>query len=452
MLNVLRGAPAVFLVHQTARLTIVVSLAVGASALPMRVTAAQVPPTQQDTGRRPKPALDTARRVVPPPDSARRSAPARPPTSPADSAAPVVVAPKPQPGQLSRPLRVCAGGDVTLGTNLDTAWARKAHARMRDLWRMSDDPDSLLAPLKPLLTDADVVLLNVEGAIGAGYAPRKCAKRAQNCYAFRQPVSAARALRAVAESSVVVGNIANNHSHDAGPEGLDATRTHLRRAGVRVTGADTLATPVVVSTGDTIAVLGFHTSEDTPDARDLAAVYRHVKRAVDRYGVVIVTMHLGAEGEKAQRTRDTTEIFLQKLDRGNPVAFANAALAAGATLVVGHGPHVLRAAEWRGTRLILYSLGNLLTYGPFGLKEPMSRGAVACMTIDSAGVVSEAALKSTMQLAPGILRADSTGRAARLVDSLSALDFPRSGVQVDTTGVLRQRDVESSRRPPLPPR
>ena len=355
-----------------------------------------------------------------------------------------------QRGQLSRPLRVCAGGDVTLGTNLDTAWARKAHARMRDLWQMSDAPDTLLLPLKPLMANADVVLLNVEGAIGAGYAPRKCGRRAQNCYAFRQPVAAARALRAVAESAVVVGNVANNHSHDAGPQGLDATVAHLRRAGVRVTGADTVATSVVTPSGDTIGVLGFHTSEDTPDARDLAAVYRHVKRAVDRYGVVIVTMHLGAEGDKAQRTRDTTEIFLEKLDRGNPVAFANAAFAAGATLVVGHGPHVLRAAEWRGTRLVLYSLGNLLTYGPFGLKEPMSRGAVACATIDSVGVVTDAALKSTVQLAPGILRPDSTQRAARLVDSLSALDFPKSGVQVDSGGAMRPRpDEEAPKRPRL---
>ena len=437
--NTFRRAP-VFAVHKLPRLTLLATLAVVASALPMRVAQAQVPPARPDTAPRARPAPDTTRRVITPTDSARRAAPTRPGT-PADSAAAGAAAPKAQPGQLSRPLRVCAGGDVTLGTNLDTAWARKAHARMRDLWRMSDDPDTLLVPLKPLLADADIVLLNVEGAIGAGYAPRKCPRRAQNCYAFRQPVAAARALRAVAESSVVVGNVANNHSHDAGPEGLAVTRSHLRRAGVRVTGADTIATPVVAPSGDTIAVLGFHTSEDTPDARDLAAVYRHVKRAVDRYGIVIVTMHLGAEGENAQRTRDTTEIFLQKLDRGNPVAFANAALAAGATLVVGHGPHVLRAAEWRGTRLVLYSLGNLLTYGPFGLKEPMSRGAVACMTIDSAGVVSDAALKSTMQLAPGILRADSTGRAARLVDSLSALDFPKSGVQVDSTGVLRPRDA-----------
>ena len=119
--------------------------------------------------------------------------------------------------------------------------------------------------------------------------------------------------------------------------------------------------PVVTRRGDTIAVLGFYTSSDSPDARDLDAVRRHVQRAVDRWGTVIVTVHLGAEGPTAQRTRDSTELFLGTIDRGNPVAFADAALESGATMVIGHGPHVLRAAEWRGDRLVWYSLGNLLT-------------------------------------------------------------------------------------------
>ena len=45
-------------------------------------------------------------------------------------------------------VRVCAGGDVTLGTNLDTAWARVASARLRTRFRQRDDPMSLLAPLQ----------------------------------------------------------------------------------------------------------------------------------------------------------------------------------------------------------------------------------------------------------------------------------------------------------------
>lgn len=350
------------------------------------------------------------------------------------------------------PLRLCAGGDVTLGTNLDTMWAKTAAKKLRAEFRQSDTPASLLEPLRPLFADADVVLINVEGAIGAGFTPAKCGRRALNCFAFRQPVAAAAALRGLADSASVVGNVANNHARDAGDDGFLTSLAHLGRAGVLVTGADTLATPVATRRGDTIAVLGFYTSSDSPDARDLEAVRRHVRRAADRWGIVIVTMHLGAEGAGAQRTRDSTELFLDKIDRGNPVAFANAALESGATMVIGHGPHVLRAAEWREDRVVFYSLGNLLTYGPFRLLEPMNRGAVACADIDSSRHVRAAWLRSTMQLAPGVLRVDTTARAALLVDSLSAIDFPLTGAQIGIDGVLRRRSLADSLPVPTPPR
>lgn len=334
--------------------------------------------------------------------------------------------------------RICAGGDVTLGTNLDTAWARIARKRMRKELHASDAPDSLLAPLRPLFAGADIVLLNVEGAIGSGHVRSKCSRYARNCFAFRQPPQAARALRRVVLPATLVGNVANNHSHDAGKPGFKRTQALLRHAGVLVTGADTLATPVRTPAGDTIGILGFHTSDETPDARDLDAVRRYVAHAVDRWGTVIVTMHLGGEGAAAQRTADSTEVFLD-MDRGNPVAFANTALDAGATMVVGHGPHVLRAAEWHDGRLVLYSLGNLLTYGPFTLREPMNRGAIACATIGADGAVRDARLRPTMQTSAGIVRPDTTGRAITLVDSLSALDFPLTGTRVSSDGSLTPR-------------
>ncbi len=346
--------------------------------------------------------------------------------------------PAPSTAQARVPVRVCAGGDITLGTNLDTAWVKTGARRLRQYGR-SDHPDSILAPLRPLFADADVVLLNVEMAIGSGPTSAKCAKGAANCYAFRAPAAAAPALRALGDSdAVVVGNVANNHARDAGMDGWAATAVLLNRAGVLVTGKDTLATPVMLRDSTRIGVLGFYTGGDTPDARDLAAVRRHVRRAVDTYGTVIVTAHIGAEGAGAQRTRNATELFLTpRIDRGNPVAFANAAFDAGATLVVGHGPHVLRAAEWHDERLVLYSLGNLVTYGPFNVHEPLNRGVVACVDLDSTRVAG-AHLRPTMQRTAGFVMPDPSWRATRLIDSLSALDFPHTGARVDVWGVLRR--------------
>jgi poly-gamma-glutamate capsule biosynthesis protein CapA/YwtB (metallophosphatase superfamily) len=236
--------------------------------------------------------------------------------------------------------------------------------------------------------------------------------------------------------------VANNHARDAGAAGLDSTVALLTRARVLVTGKDTLATPAILPGGRTIGILGFYTSTETPDVRDLAAVRRHVARAAAMYGTVVVTAHLGAEGITAQRTGDSTELFLStRIDRGNPVAFANAALESGAVLVVNHGPHVLRAAEWRDDGMVLHSLGNLLTYGPFNVGEPMNRGAVACVDMAGGRVVG-AALRPTVQIAPGVLRPDRSGRALALVDSLSALDFPATGVRVDAWGELQRRSPD----------
>ena len=337
-------------------------------------------------------------------------------------------------------VRVCAGGDVTLGTNLDTAWTRAGARRLRREFGRSDAPDSLLAPLRPLFADAALVLVNVETAIGNGAATRKCGAKSSNCYMFRAPIAAAAAIRTLgADNGRVVGNVANNHARDAGNESVAITAGHLRRAGVLVTGVDTLATAVTLASGDSVGVLGFYTSSETPDVRDTGAVRRHVARAVAQFGTVIVTAHQGAEGVAAQRTRDGTEWFLAaRIDRGNPVAFARAALDGGAALVVNHGPHVMRAAEWVGEALVLYSLGNLVTYGRFNVTAPLNRGAVACVDLDGPRV-ARAELRPTLQRAAGVVEPDATRRALTLLDSLSALDFPATGVRVLPTGELVRR-------------
>jgi hypothetical protein len=337
---------------------------------------------------------------------------------------------------LSAPVRVCAGGDVTLGTNLDTAWANRASKHMRDVLRRNDSPSSLVAPLRPLFAGADLALVNVESAIGEGPAPSKCGPNSTNCFAFRAPLASARAIRSLAPRAKVVGNLANNHARDAGRVGQDSTVAALRRAGAFVSGDDTLPTLVPTATGDTVAVLGFYTSTETPDARDTAEVRRLVERAADQYPVVIVTMHLGAEGRSAQHTTDSTEIFLG-MDRGNPVAFAEAAVRGGATLVIGHGPHVLRAVEWPANgALVAYSLGNLLTYGPFVLRDPLNRGAVLCATIDTTGRVRSATLAPTIQRAAGVVARDRSRRGIALVNALGRADFPQSAARVNSRGAL----------------
>jgi hypothetical protein len=335
-----------------------------------------------------------------------------------------------------RDVRLCAGGDVSLGTNLDTSWVlAKDPAGGRRV--ALPDPEPLVAPLQPLVSGADLVLLNVEGAIGAGPAPKKCAPRATLCYAIRQPAAAAQALRSMSATGLVVGNVANNHAHDAGDAGARETLRQLAQAGVLATGADTLGTPVAVGDGDTVAVLGF-SPWSVARVQDLAAVRRHVARAVARYARVIVTMHIGAEGASARHTVDRVERFAGE-NRGNSVAFARAAVEGGASLVIGHGPHVLRAIEWDGHALVAHSLGNLVTYGPFNVAGPNGHGAILCATLVTDGSVRDAVLRSTRQRDAGLVEADPENLGARDVEELSRVDFPKTGAMVSPSGALRPR-------------
>jgi hypothetical protein len=399
-------------------------------ALPPRL------PTSTDSSR-------TVRRPGVRRDGTRRAAPVV--RAPALRARPRPTAPARRPGRLTggrtrqRGPRVCAGGDVTLGTNLDTTWVFTASGRLGRRVAAFPNPDSLLAPLAPLVSDADVVMLNVESAIGRGpVSRRKCAPNSTACFAFRTEPASAGALRRLAGAAPLVGNVANNHARDAGVDGWYATMRHLRDAGARVTGADTMATPVPTAWGDTVAFLGF-SPWTGPDSRNPASVRRHVARAAARWRYVVVSVHLGAEGRGAQHTYDAPEVFLGE-DRGNPVAFAHAAVDAGASVVFGSGPHVLRAAEWYGRGLIFYSLGNLLTYGPFTLADPLNRGAIACADLDPAGGVAYAELRPTRLTPPGMVRPDSSGTASALVHALGGQDFPSTSARVTAEGVLVRPD------------
>src|SRR5206468_72212 len=221
---------------------------------------------------------------------------------------------------------------------------------------------------------------------------------------------------------------------DAGPWGVGQTVRHLREAGVWATGADTLATLAVTPAGDTVAFLGF-SQWNGPDPRDLAAVRRHVARAARRSSRVVVTMHMGAEGAGAQHTYDAEVRFVGE-SRGNEVAFAHAAVQAGADLVIGAGPHVVGAVEQYRGGLVFYSLGNLVTYGPFSLGEPRDRGVIACASLDSAGRPVSAVLRPTRQRIPPGVWPDPAGRPAALVDALGRADSPTTGVAVAEDGPL----------------
>ncbi len=279
---------------------------------------------------------------------------------------------------------------------------------------------------------ADLVLGNLEGTLTTATAS-KCRATSTSCFSFRTPPSYARHLR---NAGFTVLNLANNHAFDFGEAGLEQTVSALERAGLRHTGRP--AEIAVQQVGRiTVAVVGFSTYPWANSMNDLPAVRREIARADKAADVVVVTAHMGAEGSDRQHVRRGTETFLGE-NRGNPIRFAHAAVDAGADLVVGHGPHVLRGMEWRKGRLIAYSLGNFAGYGVFALDGPLSASGILRVTLSGDGRFETGLLVPTRLVGKGVPALDPAERAHGIVRELSRVDFGRRGVRVSRDGTLRR--------------
>jgi Bacterial capsule synthesis protein PGA_cap len=275
-----------------------------------------------------------------------------------------------------------------------------------------------------------VVLGNLEGTLSSGGAS-KCGPASANCYAFQMPPPYARWLK---RAHFTVLNLANNHSYDFGATGLAQTVAALDAQGLRHTGRPgEIAYQRVGSVR--VALVGFAPYPWAQDLNDHSAARALVREADRNADVVVVTMHAGAEGRDRSSTPRSTEYFLGE-NRGNVRAFAHAVVDAGADLVAGHGPHVLRGMEWYRGRLIAYSLGNFAGYKVFSLSGPLSVSGVLHVTLRGNGRFVRGQLVATKLTADGTPVLDPRGGAHGLVRTRSRVDFGVHGVTVSPTGVL----------------
>ena len=100
-----------------------------------------------------------------------------------------------------------------------------------------------------------------------------------------------------------------------------------------------------------------------PNEDDLRAIVAAVKGASRLADYTIVSFHAHERGD----TNFVPAAFL--------VTFAHAMIDAGATMLVGHGPHVLRGIEMYKGRPIFYSLGDFVFQNETVLRLPMENYA-----------------------------------------------------------------------------
>ena len=267
------------------------------------------------------------------------------------------------------PVRMIFGGDIVLGNsfvveNIPKEWEKNYFAGVREILQRNE-----------------IVMGNFEGTLTNHPKTSKNPGSGRQ-FAFRSPPHYAELLQ---REGFTVLNVANNHANDFGETGYMDTQKNLKQAGIAVAGIRD-ETALISQRGLNIAVLGYSYSNrfnTLSDIEESANLVRQAK-ATGRY--VIVTFHAGAEGSSAIWHDDEDEMFMGE-NRGNTVAFSRAMIDAGADLVVGHGPHVLRAAECYKDRPIVYSLGNFVGVGGLSAKNFAAVSALLEVSVNLDGTL-----------------------------------------------------------------
>jgi len=357
------------------------------------------------------------------------------------------------------PVRLAFVGDINLGTMTMPGGV---------------PPDSgrgLLRAAKPFLV-GDLVIGNFEGVLADSGETEKCGKRRSvawtgsapaesvrvalpphrkprgapprrhrvkpapvRCYAFLTPTLLAPRL---AEAGFTHLNLANNHANDFGIDGRRATEATLTALGLRTYGPLGDVAIDTVRRGDastTVGLIGFTTYPFSYDLLDIprsVAVVDSMRPLVD---LLVVTFHGGAEGSDALHLPFAAE-SLGHEPRGELRAWAHAVVEAGADLIVGHGPHVLRGVElWQG-RLIAYSLGNFATYRGFNLAGPQALTGVLQVEFAPDGTRTRAQLLPMRQIPLQGPAPDPERASARLLRALSDDDFGGTAAHVAENGAI----------------
>ncbi|PWK46589.1 CapA family protein [Actinoplanes xinjiangensis] len=290
--------------------------------------------------------------------------------------------------------------------------------------------DSVTEALK-----SDLVMGNLEQPLTGDTGTSKCGTpKRPNCFAFRSPPAYAEHLK---EAGFQLLNTANNHSKDYGAQGYRNTVEALEAAGLEHTGAEDQITVVEVK-GVKVAVVGFSPYAGANDLNDLDAAASVIGKAKDQADLVVVQVHMGAEGSDRTHVKPGSELYFGE-NRGDPIKFSHTVIDAGADLVVGHGPHVLRGMEFYKGKLIAYSLGNFAGGGrTLSRNGVLKYSGVLHVSLTREGEYVDGKFVSTYLNDAGVPtrdKADDRGR--KMVAELSEADFAETAAVIGTDGSIK---------------
>jgi hypothetical protein len=317
-------------------------------------------------------------------------------------------------------IKVIAVGDVMLGSSFPD-----------DSGLPPNDGADLLREVTPLLRRGDIVFGNLEGPLVDGGTTKKCGRKIGTCYAFRVPTRYGIYLKS---AGFTVMGLANNHALDFGLAGRASSRAVLDSLGILHSGEIGDVARLTVK-GQKVALIAFATYPGTYNLLDLDDAIATVRQAKTEADIVIVSFHGGAEGSTHQHVLLGDETFLGE-DRGDVRRFAHAMVDAGAQLVLGSGPHVVRGMEVYCGKLIAYSLGNFATYGSFNLKGENGVSLILEVNLDADGSFQGGVVYPIKQEKPGGPQLDANMSILPILRDLSKSDFPFTNIEVSENGRL----------------
>lgn len=287
-----------------------------------------------------------------------------------------------------------------------------------------------------MLDSADITFGNLEGVFITGdIKPQKCSERsraAKSCYEFGMPDSLSRILKDI---HIDLLSMDNNHNSDYGKTGVMFTKSLLDSLGIQYAAKKS---PISYYIKDSIkiGVIAFGHSSISYHVADLENTTKVVAALDSMVDILIVSFHGGAEGSKAIHIKDVTETYYGE-NRGNIIRFAHTAIDAGADLILGHGPHVLRGFELYKEKFIAYSLGNFLTHGNVNLRDYKGMTCVLDINLDNkTGNFIDGKMIPVKQIGLGIPVYDSSLASTKLIQKLSKEDFPSSPLMINDKGEI----------------
>jgi hypothetical protein len=326
-------------------------------------------------------------------------------------------------GEEENLISVIGTGDIMLGSNYPSDAKLPVH-----------DGKNLLREVRQTLADADVTFGNLEGCfLNQGGHVKNCKS---GCYFFRMPD---RYVNYLVEAGFDVMSIANNHAGDFGEPGRKNTQQVLKEAGILYAGLKGVCeTSRFEKNGVKYGFAAFAPNTGTVSIKDIPSAKKLVSELDRDCDVVIVSFHGGAEGKAHNRVPKKTETFYGE-NRGDVHAFAHAVVDAGADIVFGHGPHVVRAAELYRDRFIIYSLGNFCTAGDFSIGGISGYAPIVKVYVDREGKFVKGQIYSALQKDKTGPVVDAHAAAAKEIRRLTQLDFPATKITVSEDGTIEKK-------------